>query len=317
MFASVDVAACGSCVGNVKGAIQAISKEDSNAHEREIVSFDVDLLNGSASALLKRKESAEQVRDAIEDAGYTCEIIQVIQEDSPNGVNADGPEGQMRDVRIHLDGMFCHDCIVKVKTYLNAQREEHPSLQFVNSATFSLSRPTLQLSYVPNPAPIDGGDALTLRGLLSELTELDPAFTATYAPPPSLSSRSTLLAKRELRGLLARLAIAFIFAIPTLLLGVISPALLSTDNTLRKALDTPAWGAASRGEIALWLLATPVQFGVGALFYQRSWKSVRAVWRKGRSWTDRLCRWGDMNVVSFSSFLCHCMRLRYLNVLVT
>lgn len=61
--------------------------------------------------------------------------------------------------------------------------------------------------------------------------------------------------------------------------------------------ETAIWGSASRGTIALWILATPVQFGVGSLFYTRAWKGVKGVWRRGgeHRWRDRMLRWGSMD----------------------
>lgn len=74
-------------------------------------------------------------------------------------------------------------------------------------------------------------------------------------------------------------------------------SLLPQSHPLAAYFSTPIWGNASRGTVALFALATPVQFGVGSLFYVRAWKSLRGVWKRGGEgrWRNRLLRWGSMD----------------------
>lgn len=45
--------------------------------------------------------------------------------------------------------------------------------------------------------------------------------------------------------------------------GIVGMLLLPRDHPFRRFVDTMIWGGADRGTVALWVLATLVQFGVG------------------------------------------------------
>lgn len=45
--------------------------------------------------------------------------------------------------------------------------------------------------------------------------------------------------------------------------GILGMVLLPHHNAFRRDIMTPVWGAANKGTIALWPLATVVQFGAG------------------------------------------------------
>ncbi|PWN53197.1 heavy metal translocatin [Violaceomyces palustris] len=312
---------CASCVSGVNSAIEVVRKRLKESESTiTIAHFEVALLNGSAHATLVGKaattegESAfseviEEMKEAMEDGGYDVEVNKKERVAVADTAGAEGgPEkaadgsaatGSLprRTVRVRIDGMFCSSCVSKVKYYFETLEEDHGDAGFEISddslESFSLEKPLVSFTYVSDPSDKDG---VSLRQVLRQLEALDPAFTAVYSPPPSLSSRSAMLAKKELRSLLVRLIISFIFAIPTLVLAVISPS-LSESHPLRRSLERPVWGGATKDEVLLWALATPVQFGVGSIFHERSWKSIRSVWRKGRTWQERLFRWGDMNVL--------------------
>ena len=81
------------------------------------------------------------------------------------------------------------------------------------------------------------------------------------------------------------------------MIAIMAMLLLPRSAALAEYFATPIWGNASRGTIALYVLAMPVQFGSGGHFYVRAWKSIRGVWTRdgpGR-WRDRLLRWGSMD----------------------
>lgn len=291
---------CASCVGNVEKAVDA---SWSGQHPGvEMVSFDVSLMDGRATAKFQgtSKESVEsathQVMEAIEDAGYEVEIsgdgIKRILESTSRSHAAD----TRRAVQIRIDGMFCPHCIDKVKDYLEDRKAQAGNTIQVSSeelAGLSISHPSVAVSYIPSlQTPV-----VTLRGMLADISALDPAFSPSEILPPSLSSRSAIYAQKELYGYIIRLAVSAVFVVPVLLLGVIAPTLLSPSHPLRIRLAQPIWGGASIGEVSLWALATPVQFGVGSLFYSRAFKNLRSVWRPGRHWSERLMRWGSMDTL--------------------
>lgn len=154
-----------------------------------------------------------------------------------------------------------------------------------------MSNPTTNITYIPQPP-----SGFTLRTLRTKITALGPF---TLLPLHSASTLSTLAAAsqaRESRAVLTRFLITLLFAVPTFLIGIVFPSLLSSSHHLRRFFEEPIWGSASRGMVALFALSTPIQFGIGSFFYSRAWKSLRGVWRRG-SWNDRLLRWGSMDTL--------------------
>lgn len=283
---------CASCVNNVEKAVSA-------SIEQSTFDFSVALLEGQARAVFEAssKEEAQdiaaKVAEAIDDAGYEAELSKLDSDQSVDTATRSAePE---RTARIRITGMFCELCVMHVQRYFG----EHPArltgklrVEAEELNRFSLARPSITITYAPSPD-------LTLRGILAELSALDPAFEASYVAPPSLASRSAQLARKELLNYFIRLCISSVFAVPTVVVAVIAPGFLSADNPLRVRLMQPAWGGATIMEVSLWALATPVQFGVGSIFYTRSWKSLRSVWRRGRAWQERLLGWGNMEVSVF------------------
>lgn len=61
--------------------------------------------------------------------------------------------------------------------------------------------------------------------------------------------------------LLLRLVTAVVFAIPIFIIGIVYMSLVKEDNPGRQFFGQPVWaGQVSRGEWALFILATPIMF---------------------------------------------------------
>lgn len=273
---------CASCVSNVEKAVGSM--------ELKLQSFGVALMQGSAMAMIvsddgkEAKKQALAIQEAIDDAGYDCQLEEVRQQDQDHATT----RTIRRSVCLRVDGMFCSHCISKVKKYLLS----NPIVDIKEDSLIglSLSDPNIVVTYTPNSSN-------NIRTIIDEINKLDPAFHTQLVKQPSISSRSAQHAQKELNLLLLRLGFAFLFVPPTLLVAVIVPTFLSQSHSLRVSLSKQLVGQANKGDFILWALSTPVQFGVGYIFYQRAYKSLRSVWRDGRSWSDRLISWGDMNVL--------------------
>ena len=275
---SVGGMTCASCVGNVERAVCGAV---------ELSAFQVVLLEGRASAAFSAvdeaaaRKVADTVLEAIDDAGYEVQL---------SSLDTDAaPATQARAARVSIQGMFCGHCVSKVQRYFERKRDEGSvSIDAKELSSLRTDLPELAFTYAPSAHT-------TLRSILSDLASLDPAFKVVHVTPPSLASRSAELARREFLDYAVRFAVALVFAVPTFVVGMLAPA-LDESAPLRQRLAAPAWGGATVAEVTLFALATPVQFGVGSLFYARSYKSLRSVWRPGRSWSERLLRWGNMEV---------------------
>lgn len=279
---------CASCVSAVGNALTGIDG---------LLDYSVDLLGSSASINVTAVTVVGRVRDEIEDAGYDCAILAVEEVKPPRTVEAEQPsrgEESKRTVDVTISGFFCEHCPAKANAALLDLSKRFDI--FYTPST--LANPASSIMYTPSPP------SLTLRTIRSAMTEL--GFALDVVKRETLQDRARQAQKEERRRLLIRLVICIIFCIPTFIIGVVAASLLPMHNRFRMYWEEPVWGSATRMTVALFALATPVQFGVGEFFYIRSYKSLRAVWRRRRGgraggvsqrriWLDRLFRWGSMD----------------------
>lgn len=192
--------------------------------------------------------------------------------------------------------LICHsysNCSSAINAHLEALQR---SSSIISYTPLSISHPVTTLVYIPSPP-----DGFTLRLLRASLADLGPF---TLHPLTLASTLSVLAAKsqaKEARKVSLYLLATFIAAIPTFIIGVVFMSLVSPSNHLAQYFAEPIWGSATRGTIALFILATPVQFGAGSLFYSRAWKGLKGVWKRTRGkkggWKERLWRWGSMDTL--------------------
>ncbi|OSX60168.1 hypothetical protein POSPLADRAFT_1147688 [Postia placenta MAD-698-R-SB12] len=258
---SVGGMTCASCSNTVTDIMSALSGVS------DVV---VNLLGGSATAVIERKDLSPQVVEAIEDAGYEAEVISVEPLDQPDG---DEEEVGPRTVSLRIEGMFCS-----------------------TTDEWELDTVPRSISYLPSPP------TFTLRHIIhaisSSATPASP-FTVTIHHPPSLEDRARNMQQREQWHLLERLIFSVIVAIPTFIIGIVYMDLLPSSNPRRIWFEEPMWGNAARAVWALFFLATPVMFYSAGTFHRRSLKEVWALWRPGSRtpvWR-RFVRFGSMNLL--------------------
>ncbi|KAI0347212.1 heavy metal translocatin [Trametopsis cervina] len=251
----------------------------------------VSLLGHSATALIQRKDIAEQLVEAVEDAGYEADIASV----EPIEVVED-QGSRPRQVELRIEGMFCPRCPEKVMALL----EHLPAPINILKPVTDYTDPVLNLEYTPAPPHF------TIRTILDAINKprSDPSainqFSATLHHPPTLEERTRRMHAREQRTLLLRLISAVIVAIPTFIIGVVYMSLVDHLDHTRMWFMRPLWtGNVSRAEWALFFLATPVMFYSAGTFHRRSLKELWALWRPGSRvpiW-KRLTQFGSMNLL--------------------
>jgi Cu+-exporting ATPase len=180
------------------------------------------------------------------------------------------------------------NCVNAINSLLGDLQSDSTIISFT---PLTLESPFIDVTYHPSP-PI----GFTLRSLRNAIVSLGPFTIFSIRATDTLDDLARRAQRKETRSLSIRLAITFIFAVPTFIIAMLGMAFLNPDNSFRRYLETPVWGSAPRGTICLFILATPVQFGVGSMFYERAWKGVRGVWRRdgpGR-WKVRAPRFADV-----------------------
>ncbi len=159
--------------------------------------------------------------------------------------------------------------------------------------------PVLSLMYRP-AAP-----GFTIRHILRAINDVDSVykggrFQASVYYPPTLETLSRQLLINERKVLLFRVILTFLIAIPTFVIGIVWMTLLPATHPLRMYIEEPMWaGTTSRAVWALFFLATPVQFYTAIGFHRRSFKELRALWRKGSKTPiyKRFIRFGSMDLL--------------------
>ncbi|KAF8501273.1 hypothetical protein JB92DRAFT_2794788, partial [Gautieria morchelliformis] len=270
---------CASCVSSVTAAMESVPGT---------ANVSVDLLGKTGSVVLRRREDAELVRSEIEDVGFECAIVEVSEHHKEKGVN----QPTSRVVIVKVDGLSSGDCVMKVNQAL-VNLSQH---QGFTCAPITLDHPTTEITYTPRPP------SFTLRHIREEIASL--GFTLSVVHVDTIEERAARARIREQRYILLRLGITFLFAIPTFIVAVVGMSLVGSNTSFRRRLEMPVWGNASEGTVILFVLATPVQLGVGWFFYQRALKSLKGVWRKRKAgadwrrvWLERLLRWGSMDTL--------------------
>lgn len=155
----------------------------------------------------------------------------------------------------------------------------------------TLNNPVIVIRYRPSPPEV------SIRSIFTALES--SGFKPSLEKSTSIEERSRLLQAHEQRHLLWRIIAAVVIAIPTLLIGVIFMALVGKNSSIRRYWEQPIWGNTSRSVVALFFLATPVQFFIADYFHRRAFHGIVSLWRRGSHvpiW-KRLVKFGSMDLL--------------------
>ncbi|KAJ1308973.1 hypothetical protein OPQ81_004656 [Rhizoctonia solani] len=256
---------CSSCSGPLGKAIQELEG---------VESVMVSLVSNSMTVrYLPDQVTVEDITSAIEDCGFA--VSQTATRDL-EGVSSNPSE---RTVQLEFQGMFCKECPSRIAAHLSGI-----GVEMITPPT--LASPIGSIHYTPS-------SKLTIRSILENLPE--PIGAKVYHPP-SLHSIAMKLQAREARKIARLFLIATLFAIPTFVVGIIGMIALPKSHPFRQHIEKPVWGGAGLGVIVLWALATPVQFGVGWIFYKKSYASLFGGRRRQWRWTN-LVHFGSMDLL--------------------
>lgn len=261
---------CNSCVKNIEDAVNQLDF---------IKSVGVELIQNSGTVTFKRRSNEPRIREAIEDVGY-----EVTHADVKSFAKQEA-ESNIRKAFILVRGIHCSECprrIVSRLKDLPIRVEKSPSLE----------DPIVTVSYTPE-SPF-----LTIRTIIETVKDVDKSFDVSIHKPRSVEERSRQMLARERKALLARVILAIVAAIPTLIIGVVYIELLSKTDSGRRYLMESLHGV-SRAEWAMFIMATPVYFFATDHFHLRTIREIYALWRS-RSPVPiarRFYRFGSMNML--------------------
>lgn len=257
---------CSSCSGPLGKAVKELPGV-------QVVT--VSLISNSMTVKYRPDQvTIEDITAAVEGCGF--EVSQTVTRDLPTQALSDPSE---RVVQLQFWGMFCKECPTRIATHLSSM-----GVDLISRPT--LASPIGSIRYTPNPD-------LTIRTILQALPE---PITAMVYHPPSIQSISMKLQAREARKIARLFIIATLFAIPTFVIGIIGMVALPKTHPFREQVEQPVWGGAALGVVVLWALATPVQFGVGWIFYKKSYASLFGGRRRQWRWKN-LVQFGNMDLL--------------------
>jgi Cu+-exporting ATPase len=275
---SLEGLTCSSCVGNVTRALEP---------HTWIKTVDINLISNSAAVVFTGKEHLPEIKEIIEDVGYTATLDRVVQ----NGTTV--TEAVERAVAIQIDGMFCHHCPQNIIRGLQEAFADKDTF-VLEDPPISLAQPILHTKYVSDPPNF------TIRHVFSTISSLNPVFKPSVFHPPTIEERARQMHAQERTRILYRLMLCVIIAIPTFILGIVFMSLVSSKNPVRKYLMGNMWaGNVTRLSWALFILATPVYFFAADTFHRRAIKEIKSMWRPGSRtpYLHRFTRFGSMNML--------------------
>lgn len=271
---SIEGMTCANCVNGVK---RALNKPD-------YTQCSVNLISNSATVDFRAPQPnvmVDQAIEDIEDLGYGASLVKVdpLEEKVPTS---------HRTVEVVLKGMYCEHCPDRIAKSLEGFRR---SIDIVVLPT--TARPIMKFTYFPE-AP-----DFTIRQILAAIQASDQSLEASIYHPPSLEERSRLAQHKHQRALLYRAAGTFIVAIPTFIIGIVYMSLVQDPDANKDYLMMPWVSGITRGQLAMFVLATPVYFFTADVFHRRAIKEIGNLWKRGSRVPvlKRFYRFGSMNTL--------------------
>jgi Cu+-exporting ATPase len=269
---------CAACILSINEGVQEL---------QFLEDVSVSLLTNSATVIFAGpKDNINDIVERIEDRGYGCHVESIIQ----IGELPKDNEQVERIVSFKITGMFCNHCPQQI---LEALSSGFPGLLTIDKMP-SLEDSIIIITYHPRQG------ILTIRDILTTIIGVNEQFQVTIYHPPTIEERSRAMQLRERRRLLLRFLLSLVVAIPTFLISMVWMSLVPNTNQVRMFFERKMWvGADTRGEWALFFLATPVMFLAADVFHVRAIKEIRALWGRNSKVPilRRFYRFGSMNLL--------------------
>lgn len=284
---------CAACVEAVLSAVSDLPF---------ILDSGINAVTKSAQFVLEGGEDGsnshiEKLKEAVEDCGFDFELVKVEK------INFTSGKHLSRSINIGVEGMFCTNCPSVITKYLQSFGDA-----VVIEDPITLNRPFVKFTYVPNTEK-----HISVRRFLADLNHLFPSdnhdgyvvdeervgvFNCSLVEKVSIDEHLRRMAKRDIWGIIRRLIIATIFAIPSFIFGIVGMSLVPKNNLFRVWLDEPLWaGRVSRVMWILLILSTPVYFFAADIFHVKALKEIRSLWWHRNSWRKRIFKFGSMSLL--------------------
>lgn len=252
---SISGMTCASCVGAIETALQA---------ESGVVKASINLLLENAEVLYDPQLiTAEKIAQVIDDIGYEAKLVSS-GVPSITGEDSQSPQkGGKRTVFINVSGMTCASCVNTIDQALAA-------LPFVISSSVNLV--TEKAVIILNTAGSDVSYAVLVTEVLATIEGV--GYDAKLQAEGKNSGNSDEMIeqrRKHTRRYRKLLLMSLVFAVPTFFFSMILPY-TSANDVLSSRLGGTNLPLAG---LLMWILSTPVQFGVGSVFFKQAWGGLK------------------------------------------
>ncbi|KAH6592692.1 hypothetical protein BASA50_007912 [Batrachochytrium salamandrivorans] len=267
---------CSSCVASIENMLKCASGIVSDSVVVTLLPQRVMLLYDPSVITI------EQVSSLLEDAGF--DVLQM--DSSPNNPGLDNSSTlSISQTFFRVEGMTCASCVTSIENALRKQLGVH-------SSTVNLM--TKQAIIEHNPAIIGARD---LIGFVSDIgfeaTLLDNQADGQYL------GGSSGAGDPELSRYFYEGAVALAFTLPAFFISMIVMAVFPHEHPVSIFFASEVIPGVSVEDVAMFILATPVQFGLGWRFYIGAYKSI---FRLGTANMDVLVALGTTAAYLFSVY---------------
>ncbi|KAJ9092259.1 hypothetical protein QFC21_006901 [Naganishia friedmannii] len=239
---------CASCTTSIAEGLK---------RDPRVKQVDVNLLEASAVVIHLIEMKAAELLESVRDLGFEADVVSTALFETEDSAGNDTPpqlstgQSRNRTVRIGVEGIFCSDCVRKLNLYLDSISEN-----LVAYEPFAGNRDYCIITYRPR-------DPYTVRQLVEQISNVAPEFDAQVVKPVTAADRGREIQRKERWVLFWHFLFALIVSIPTFIIGIVGMLLLSPEHPFRVWVETYIWSGVDRATLALWSMATLVQFGVG------------------------------------------------------
>ncbi|KAH6570358.1 hypothetical protein BASA60_007767 [Batrachochytrium salamandrivorans] len=267
---------CSSCVASIENMLKCASGIVSDSVVVTLLPQRVMLLYDPSVITI------EQVSSLLEDAGF--DVLQM--DSSPNNPGLDNSSAlSISRTFFRVEGMTCASCVTSIENALRKQLGVHSS---------AVNLMTKQAIIEHNPAIIGARD---LIGFVSDIgfeaTLLDNQADGQYL------GGSSGAGDPELSRYFYEGAVALAFTLPAFFISMVVMAVFPHDHPVSIFFASEVIPGVSVEDAAMFILATPVQFGLGWRFYIGAYKSI---FRLGTANMDVLVALGTTAAYLFSVY---------------
>ena len=245
---TIEGMSCASCVNSIENSLKNVPGVEADTLVVTLLPPKVTLRHNI------RILSAERLVESIENMGFT--VVQRTTEDvSKESTLGVLDQEQVEVVTLNVDGMTCASCVNSIESYVSKQ----PGIKRV-----VVNLLMGEANVIFHPFQIGVRDIIDMISSVGYSTTLKSLNELEKSGKP----------KNEADLYLREVLIASIFAIPAFFVGMFVMMFLSHEHPISKFLMQEILRGVTLEDLTMFLLATPVQFGLGYRFYKGSLKSL-------------------------------------------